>query len=121
MRVTDTSIERIMGRLLQWGVIVSALVMLTGAALYLTRHGLETPQYGQFRGVSPEFKSPAAIWRGVLDLRARAIIQLGVLLMIATPVMRVAFAIVAFFLERDWLFTVVSAVVLALLSYALFG
>src|SRR5215831_6172132 len=99
MRVTDTGIERSIGRLLQWGVLISALVMMAGAALYLKRHGFEVPQYRQFHGEPPGFKSPAAIWQGVLNLRARAIIQLGVLLMIATPVLRVAFAIVAFLFE----------------------
>jgi uncharacterized membrane protein len=121
MRVTDIGIEHCIGRLLQWGVLLSALFMLTGAAIYLKRHGLETPHYSPFRGVPPEFKSPAGIWRGMLNLRARAIIQFGVLLMIATPVMRVLFAVVAFLFERDWLYTVVSAIVLTLLSYALFG
>ena len=121
MRITDTAIERNMGRLLQWGVLISALVMLSGAALYLKRRGLETPHYSLFQGVPREFKSPAAIWRGALNLRARAIIQFGVLLMIATPVMRVVFAVVGFLIERDWLYTVISAIVLALLSYALFG
>jgi uncharacterized membrane protein len=121
MRITDTAMERNMGRLLQWGVFVSALVMLTGAALYLKRHGFEVPHYRLFRGVPPNFKSPVAIWRGTLNLRARDIIQLGVLLMIATPVLRVVFAVVAFLLERDWLYAVISAVVLTLLSYALFG
>lgn len=121
MRITDAGIERNIGRLLQWGVLISALVMLSGAALYLKRHGFETPHYSSFRGVPPEFRSPSAVWQGVLNLRARAIIQFGALLMIATPVARVAFAAVAFLLERDWLYTVISAIVLALLSYALFG
>ncbi|HKD05826.1 MAG TPA: DUF1634 domain-containing protein [Bryobacteraceae bacterium] len=121
MRITDTTIERNIGRLLQWGVLVSGLVMLTGAAIYLKRYGFEQTHYRQFHGVPAEFKSPAAILREVLNLRARAIIQLGVLLMIATPVLRVVFAVGAFLLERDWLYAGISAVVLALLSYALFG
>jgi len=40
--------------------------------------------------------------------------------MIATPVFRVAFALAAFALERDWLYSVISGIVLALLGYALF-
>lgn len=120
MPVSDTDIERMMGRLLQGGVLLAGLVMVVGGALFLSRHGAETPQYSPFHGVPPEFRSPAAIVRGVGSGRARSIIQLGALLMIATPVMRVAFAIYAFARERDWLYMAISAVVLALLAYALF-
>jgi uncharacterized membrane protein len=48
------------------------------------------------------------------------IIQLGVLLLIATPVARVAFALVAFAIERDRLYVAVSATVLAVLLFSFF-
>jgi uncharacterized membrane protein len=120
MKIDDAGIELRMGRLLQWGVLTAGLAMLVGGALYLGRHGQEMPDYRNFHGVLPEFKTVSGIVRGVVALRGRAIIQLGVLLMIATPVLRVAFAVVAFALERDWLYTAVSATVLAILGYALF-
>ncbi len=82
-------------------------------------HSGHIPDYGNFHGVLPNLKTLKGILSGVLALQGRAPIQPGVLLMIATPVMRVAFAIFAFALERDWLYTGVSCVVLAVLGYAL--
>ena len=58
--------------------------------------------------------------RAVLDGHGRGLIQLGVLLMIATPVIRVVFAVVAFALEKDWIYTGVSCFVLAILTYSQF-
>ena len=65
--------------------------------------------------------SIAGIWHGARHLDPAALMQFGALVMIATPVLRVAFAIVAFFLERDWLYTGISAVVLLLLLWSLRG
>ena len=119
--LNDADIELKMGRLLQWGVVAAGIVMLAGAAIYLVRHGAEVPDYRNFHGVLPGFKTIGGILSGVKELQARAIIQLGVLLMIATPVLRVVFAILAFALERDWLYTAISCIVLGVLAYALFG
>jgi uncharacterized membrane protein len=118
--VNDAQIELRLGRLLQRGVTLAALVLAVGGAIFLFRHGEEIPNYKRFHDVPPQFKSVSAILRGALDLEGRPLIQLGVLLMIATPVFRVAYAVWGFALERDWLYTAVSGIVLALLGYALF-
>ena len=52
-------------------------------------------------------------------LARRDIIQLGLILLIATPVARVAFSVVAFVLERDWLYVAITLIVLAVLGYGL--
>jgi uncharacterized membrane protein len=51
---------------------------------------------------------------------AAALIQVGTLLMIATPVARVVFAVYAFGRRRDGLYFGVSCAVLTLLLYGLF-
>ncbi|MEP6714991.1 MAG: DUF1634 domain-containing protein [Terriglobia bacterium] len=119
MPIKDEQLDRGMARLLQAGVLISAATMLAGGTLYLLRHGSEVPDYRHFHGVLPTLKQVGGVWSGVLAGRARETIQLGVLLIIATPVMRVAFAVVAFAFERDWLYTAISGVVLSLLLYAL--
>lgn len=119
MQWRDAELETWMGRLLQSGVVAAGLVMLAGGGIYLFRHGGEIPDYRNFHGVPPELKTVSGIVHGVFALHARAIIQLGVLLMIATPVLRVLFAVVAFGVERDWLYTAISGIVLSLLAYAL--
>jgi uncharacterized membrane protein len=50
-----------------------------------------------------------------MRLRGQAIIALGLLILIATPVMRVAISIIAFAIQRDYTFVAITCVVLALL------
>ncbi len=117
----DQRIEVIIGTLLRTGVILAASVVLIGGVLYLKRHGHEVPNYTSFHGEPEDLKSPAEIVRGVLGGSARAIIQLGLLLLIATPVARVLFSAIAFAFERDSMYVVITLIVLAILLYSLFG
>ena len=48
-------------------------------------------------------------------------IQLGLLVLIATPIARVAFSLVAFALQRDRIYVIVTLIVLAVLLYSLTG
>ena len=95
--------------------------VLIGGVLYLSRHGHEVPDYAAFHGEPESLKSPIDIFQGVMQLNARAIIQLGLLLLIATPVARVLFSAIAFAIERDGMYVVITLVVLAILLFSLFG
>jgi uncharacterized membrane protein len=117
----DFRIEIIIGTLLRTGVILAASVVLFGAVLYLTRHGHEVPNYASFHGEPESLKNPVEIFQGVMHMSARAIIQLGLLLLIATPVARVLFSAIAFALERDPMYVVITLIVLAILLFSLFG
>ncbi len=117
----DLRIEIIVGMLLRTGVILAASVVLIGAVLYLSRHGHEIPNYTAFHGEPESLKSPIDIFRGVMQMSARAIIQLGLLLLIATPVARVLFSAIAFAFERDWMYVVITLVVFAILMLSLFA
>jgi uncharacterized membrane protein len=117
----DLRIEIIIGTLLRTGVILAASVVLFGGVLYLVRHGHEIPDYRTFHGEPENLKSPKDIVHGVFGMSARAIIQLGLLLLIATPVARVAFSAVAFAIEHDYMYVVITLIVLAILSYSLFS
>jgi uncharacterized membrane protein len=59
--------------------------------------------------------------KDVLSFRGRGIIQLGLLLLIATPIARVALSVVAFAIQRDRLYVVATLIVLAVLMYSLTG
>ncbi len=108
-----------MGSLLRTGVVLSCAIMLAGGVLYLLRHGSERETYAVFHGEPATLESIRGVLREVRAGSARGIIQLSVLTMIATPVMRVAFAVYGFTRQRQWLFTVVSLTVLALLVFGL--
>jgi uncharacterized membrane protein len=118
---TDQRVEIIIGNLLRSGVLVAAAVVTFGAAIFLARHGREIPHYRHFVGEPEELRTLSGILRRAASFRGRNIIQLGLLILIATPVARVAFSVVAFALERDRLYVGITLVVLAVLLFSLAG
>lgn len=118
---SDEHVERIMGNLLRAGVILAALWVFVGGLMYLVGDGSAPPNYRVFQGEPADLRQITGIVRGVSDLGSRNIIQFGLLLLIATPIARVAFSVFAFALERDWLYVVVTLFVLTLLIYSLIG
>ena len=120
-RWTDQRVETIIANLLRAGVLLAASIVALGAAIFLVRHGREIPQYHHFLGEPEEYRSIPAILRRTASFHGRNIIQLGLLILIATPVARVAFSIVAFALERDRLYVAITLVVLAVLLFSLAG
>jgi uncharacterized membrane protein len=120
-RITDEEIERIMGNLLRTAVLVSAAVVLVGGIVYLLHHAAEAPDYHVFRSEPASYRTFSGIVRSVEEARGRGIIQAGILLLIATPVARVAFGAAAFALQRDRLYVAVSLIVLTVLLYSILG
>jgi len=118
---TDQRIENILGNLLRAGVLLSALVVLIGGVIYLLRHGHSPMDFRVFRGEPADLRGVRGIIRDTVALRGRGIIQLGLLLLIATPVARVAFSIFGFAEERDRMYVVFTLIVFSILLYSLTG
>jgi uncharacterized membrane protein len=118
---TDQEVEQVVGNLLRIGVITAAMVVLAGGIMYLVRHGGEVTDLRIFHGEPADLRSPVGIVEDVFDGRRRAIIQFGLLVLIATPVARVVFSVYAFVRQRDSLYVVVTLIVLAVLLYSLFN
>jgi uncharacterized membrane protein len=118
---SDERVEQFLGTLLRTGVILAGSVVLVGGILYLARHGSALPDYRDFHGEPADLVSISGIITDSLSLSGRALIQLGLLLLIATPVFRVIFSVVAFALQRDLTYVLVTAVVLGILLYSLSG
>src|SRR4051794_28684987 len=97
---TDQKVENIIGNLLRVGVLTSAIVVFFGGALYLARHGGSTADYHQFQGEPVAYRQIGGIIREAFHLRGRGIIQFGLLLLIATPIARVIFALFGFTAEK---------------------
>jgi uncharacterized membrane protein len=120
MLMTDEKLELAVGRTLQTGVLLAAAVVLIGGALFLIHAPAgRRANYSQFHGVAEHLRTPSGIWHGVLHGDAESVIQLGLLLLVATPVVRVVLAGVGFLMERDQLYFWVSGIVLAVLLYSL--
>lgn len=119
MRLTDEKLEILIGRMLQTGVLLAAAIVLTGGVMYLLHAAGPRPDYSHFHGVALHLRTPSGMWHGMLHGDAESVIQLGLVVLIATPVARVIFAGAGFLLERDQLYFWVSAAVLAVLLYSL--
>lgn len=115
----ETAGERIVSAVLRGGVLAAAGFTALGGALYLAQHGRERVDYSAFSGEAASLRSLEGIIRGVTAARAEWIIAAGLLLLIATPITRVAVLLAVFVRERDWLYVVVSTVVLAVLLLSL--
>jgi len=117
----EARLEQLIGTLLRSGVIVAAAVAALGGIVYLARHGFEPAYYGVFHGEAQDLRSVHGILHDALLLRGRAVIQLGILLLIATPIARVALTLVGFAIMRDRRYVAITAVVLGMLLYSLIG
>jgi uncharacterized membrane protein len=118
---TDRKVEDLIGNLLRAGVVLSALIVFVGAVVYLARHGGELADYRVFHGEPNQLRTIPGVLREALAFQGRGIIQLGLLLLIATPVARVVLSIAGFAAERDRMYVGFATIVLVILIYSLFG
>jgi len=118
---TDEKTEYIIGNLLRAGVTLAAIVVLAGGIAYLIRNGHSPADYRVFRGEPTDLRHVSGIVQDAVTLHSRGIIQLGLLILIATPIARVAFAVFAFAAEGDKMYVVFSLIVLAILMFSLIG
>ena len=111
--------EQIVGRLLQVGVLVATFVVVVGAVALLATRGAAVMDFSRFQGTTSELRSVGGVLDGVARRDPGAIVQLGLIVLIATPVARVALTLVAFVLQRDRLYVALTTVVLTVLLYGL--
>jgi uncharacterized membrane protein len=113
----DTDMQAVIGWVLRIGVIVSIGIVFIGGLVYLYRHGTEAPDHSKFVGI-PDFTKLDGIVQGIIDFRGRSIIQLGIILLIATPILRIIFSAIGFVLEKDKLYVFISLLVLLIIFFS---
>jgi uncharacterized membrane protein len=111
----DKDMQIIIGWILRGGVMVSMVLVFIGGVFFVYRHGHSIPDYKTFKGIPIFIRNIGGILNGVITLKGQAIIQLGIILLIATPVIRVAFSAIAFLLEKDYLYTFITLIVLLII------
>jgi len=119
-RWTDHQVDQVIGRLLQIGVLIAAVVTAVGGALYLAHHGAVVPDFHAFNGTPTMLRSVTGIAHGVAAGQSAALVQLGLVLLILTPMARVALTLGAFLIQKDRLYVLLTTVVLAVLVYGMF-
>ncbi len=118
---SELELEQLLGNLLRGGVLLAAVVVFVSGVVFLARHGGSAPEYRVFRGEPADLRNVAGIVRDARAGQARAAIQFGLLLLMATPVARVAFSVFAFAVQRDRTYVVVTLIVLVVLTYSMSG
>ncbi len=113
--------QEMLGALLITGVAAAAAIVLTGGILYLVKYGALHQDYSLFRGEPPGLRHLGGIFRLAWSLESRGIIQAGLVVLIATPIARVAFSFAIFLRDRDWMYSFFTLVVFTVLMYSLAG
>lgn len=120
-------IELFIAHLLRWGVGISFAIVLIGIFLLVLtgQTGYQSIRLDDLNGIlkyqsgPPEYpNSINDVTAGVIALKPYALIALGLVILIAIPVMRVAVSVLAFFAERDWIYVAITAFVLLTLIFS---
>lgn len=107
--------EMFIGRMLRTGVVTASFICIAGGLMYIFRDGGSVADYSQFTGSPEDLRGFTGIFQGLVRLEPLAVIQLGVVVLLATPILRVAFSIIAFLIEKDYLYVVITCIVLAII------
>ncbi len=118
---TDQRLDQWIGNVLRAGVMAAAAVVIAGGVLYLIKYGAQTGHYHVFRGEPTDLRTVAGIVSDAASLRGRGLIQLGLLLLIGTPIARVVLSALVFAIERDYRYVVITLIVLGVLVFSLLG
>lgn len=116
----ERDVEQYIGKLLRYGVMLSCAITLFGGAIYLIQHKGVMVDYspvatGMPFGVEDYLRELNTIFPRMLDFDGAAIIQFGVLVLIATPIIRVAFSAFSFLIEKDYLYVAITLIVLTII------
>lgn len=113
-------IQQLIGNTLRWGVILACLLATIGGVYYLMEHGLDpVPDYRHFDVASAaaqtNYTTLGGLWQGILHGDAASCVQVGVIVLILTPIARVVLSLFDFIVEQDWLYVSITAIVLAVI------
>ncbi|MBE9167624.1 DUF1634 domain-containing protein [Pleurocapsales cyanobacterium LEGE 06147] len=117
----ESTLKRFVSSLLKYGVLLASTIVFVGGILYLIICGTEPANYQFFREEPSELCSPVGVITAALSGNPLGIIQLGLFLLIATPVLRVALSFLIFLWQRDLLYGIVTLFVLSELIYSFIG
>ena len=117
--MNDNRMEAMMGRLLRSGVFLAAAIVLIGGILFVLQQHNQSADFTHFHGTPLSILDFSSFLPQLAHGSGTAIIELGLIALILTPIARVVFALVAFLMERDALYAAISLFILAILLYGL--
>jgi uncharacterized membrane protein len=107
-------------RILRLGVLIAAILIISGGILYLFQHPREMLSFKKFSSEPDHLRQIDLIFKEALQFRSRSVIQLGILVLLATPLLRVIFSFIEFLINKDWIYVVITGIVVGTLCYSLF-
>ncbi len=120
--IGDRDLAMFIAKIMRWGVIAAITFTATGGIIFLLRHSGQTFDHRHYITVD---HSIITIFRdtftGIFNGNGRSFIMLGILVLFATPVIRVIFSLIGFILEKDRLYIVITSVVLAIIFISISG
>ncbi|UMQ43558.1 DUF1634 domain-containing protein [Chryseobacterium sp. Y16C] len=117
---TDADLNRSVGNLLRLGVILSVATSLIGF-IKLFSEGFQMPKKYKLLDIgNSSEKVWGHFWDSLCKGEGMAIIQLGILLLIFTPLMRIIFALIGYMKEKDYVYVIISSIVLAIMAISFF-
>jgi uncharacterized membrane protein len=121
VKFKDTDMQSLLGNVLRAGTVISISVVFFGGVIYLIRHGHSVAGYTSFKGVPAFVQHSDGLINGAIHLKGQAIIQLGIIMLIATPILRVVISAVGFVLEKDYFYVAISILVLLIIFISMLG
>lgn len=112
--------EEIMSWILTTGMLISLFLVILGGIMYLIQYGNE-PLNIKLLQANHDYTTLKQIWQGVYSFSPFGIIQLGVIVLVATQVARVGLLIWFYTLIRDYGFALISVFILLIILYSFFG
>ena len=109
------------GKILRYGVLTSCIITFVGGIIYIFQAQGTMPDYSpvligdNFAGTADYLRELSTIVPRMLEADGAAIIQFGVIVLIATPILRVIFSAIAFLIEKDYLYVVITLIVLTII------
>ncbi|RXM44419.1 DUF1634 domain-containing protein [Flavobacterium sp. YO64] len=112
----EKDFQTIIGNLLRYGVWISLSVAFIGGIVYLMHHGSDIENYSVFKENDRNiFEVISTVYQGVLQGNGEYLIYFGIILLFLTPVLRVIFSLFSFFLEKDYLYVVITLIVILII------
>ena len=114
--------EILIGYFVRLLVLAAACIAGIGGILYLGRVSFQAvPTYGLFKSEPATLRSVTEVVKYAITFDARGLMQLGILFLIAIPVIRVMIFASSFALQRDWLYCAITGIVCTVLLFSLIG
>jgi uncharacterized membrane protein len=112
------------GLALRVGVLLSAAIILIGVVLVFAHQGSNGFSLSQIAAPNSRVNSsvfqPSEVIGGLSELNGLDYVYLGLMVLIATPIIRVVLGIAQFAKERNKLYTIITVIVLFNLMFAIF-